>query len=114
MEKPELSIQINKSEEDAADAVKEIFTNEGYSIENGDKFSGEYGKGSKLMRILFGGFYPRFVFNVEIEESASGIVLNVKKHGVSKISGGALGNHKINKELNKLSEILKEKFVSQE
>lgn len=92
------------SKEEAAQKVSEIFSKMGYALEEGDSFKGAYGKGNKMMRMLFGAFVERFVFNFEVLVDVDKFFVQITKHSVSSISGGMLGASKYNKEFTKVQE----------
>ena len=53
-------------EKSLADAVKTMFTSEGYKLEEGTDTKGTYGKGSAGMRMILGGFVERHKFTITI------------------------------------------------
>jgi hypothetical protein len=100
------TFEVSGSSADAlADKVAEIFTEEGYQLEEGNKMEGQYGKGNKLMRALIGAFANRFVFAFRIAYKNKKAVFVFKMHGISKLSGGLIGARRYNKEYNRLVDI---------
>ena len=90
---------------DAARAVQDFFTAEGYRLESGQLHDAVYGIGSDMMRLLLGGFVKRNKFKVQVVPSDDGSSVLVKK-GMSGMMGGALGYSKMKKELARVREAL--------
>lgn len=102
------AIYVFKStnKEDLGKKVNEYLTKQGYKLEQGTNISGVYGKGSKVMRILFGAFVKRFEWHVEISEINHSTGLTFTKNAKG-YAGGLIGVNQVKKEYNRLTETLK-------
>jgi hypothetical protein len=96
--------------EAVADELATCFTARGYRLESGTPVAGCYGIGSNLMRILFGAFARRFVFDCNIQPQADGAVLTLSK-GISGAMGGVIGYRRMNKELEAILAELRTRFA---
>ena len=85
-----------------ANAVKTMFTSEGYKLEEGTDSNGTYGKGSAGMRMILGGFVDRQKFSIKITEEDAMQKLQFSA-GMSGLSGGALGKSKTDREFSRLA-----------
>ncbi len=95
-------ISFKEPVENVTDYVKK----EGYKLESGEETKGTYGKGNKIMQIIFGAFVKRFSFPFEIKEEDGKTKLVMQNGSGSKIAGGAIGVSKHNKEFKRIVEEL--------
>ncbi len=91
------------TEEAIASKVHNLFTKDGYTIEEGTQLKGKYGKGSKVMRILFGAFVKRFAWEVTIT-TQGGLTTATLYKETKGYAGGAIGVNQVNKEFKRLVE----------
>jgi hypothetical protein len=96
--------------QDMADALATYFQRRGYKLEAGSPFAGSYGIGSNLMRVLFGAFAKRYVFNFTVQPQASGRMVTITK-GISGAMGGVIGYRRMSKELEKVLAELRAHFA---
>ena len=95
-----------KSADELADKVAELFTGQGYKLEEGTKYQGVYGNGSAAMRVLFGGLAKRNKFSITIFQNAdNGFAVDIDK-AMSGAMGGLIGVSKIDKEFSRVQEML--------
>lgn len=107
IEKNQAVYHFNGIDKEAlADKVGEYLTGKGYRLEEGTKFMGKYGKGSKIGRILLGAFIKRFCWEIRVEQvdNVSRLVLIKDAKGVA---GGIIGVNQVNNEYKTLTESLK-------
>ena len=88
----------------AAD-VAEFFDDQGYRLETGTRVDGVFGKGSDVLRVLFGGFVKRCKFRVEIEAQQLSVRLTLSK-AMTGWMGGAMGASQMKRETTRLVEAL--------
>lgn len=82
-----------------------VMLKEGYRLINGEKGNGEYEKGNRTMRILFGAFVKYFKFSVKLAQANTlEIELLITKTS-SGISGGLIGIGQVKTELRRLSQV---------
>lgn len=93
-----------------ADEVHRFFVHQGYRLEKGDPACGVYGKGSAVLRVLFGAFAKRFKFDVDVRPAESYTELWITK-GMSGAGGGIIGYSKMKKELDRIREALRRFFL---
>lgn len=92
------------TEEAIASKVHELFTKDGYTLEEGSQLKGKYGKGSKIMRILLGAFVKRFAWEVTIS-TQGGLTTAALYKETKGYAGGAIGVNQVNKEFKRLVEV---------
>ncbi|MEZ6093227.1 MAG: hypothetical protein R3C03_03165 [Pirellulaceae bacterium] len=98
-------LQSSEPEAQAAARVGEFFSAQGYRLESGTQQFGCYGKGSNLLRLLFGAFVNRFRFQVTVRGNENGAMISVEK-GMSGAMGGVIGYAKMKRELKRIREQL--------
>ena len=91
--------------EQAEEFVDEFFDSEGYRLEKGELGDGRYGKGSPVLRLLLGAFYPRYAFNVAIDEGKGGNLEIMIARAETGYAGGLIGRNQV---LNEEKRIIKE------
>lgn len=89
------------TEEAIASKVNNLFTKDGYTLEEGTQLKGKYGKGSKVMRILLGAFVKRFAWEVTIS-TQGGLTTATLYKETKGYAGGAIGVNQVNKEFKRL------------
>jgi len=96
----------NTNKDALGDKINEYLIKEGYQIEQGNKVIGVYGKGNKVMRILFGAFVKRFEWHVEINDinGSTGLIFTKNSKGYA---GGVIGVQQVKKEFSRIVELLK-------
>jgi hypothetical protein len=62
------------------------------------------------MRLLFGAFAKRYVFNFTIQPQATGGMVTITK-GISGAMGGVIGYRRMSKELEKILTELRTRFM---
>ena len=101
------AIYVFKStiKEGLAVKVNEYLKKQGYKLESGTNLDGVYGKGNKVMRILFGAFVKRFEWHVEISElnGSTGLIFTKTAKGYI---GGVIGVQQVKKEYQRITGIL--------
>lgn len=85
------------SSDDLTQKVDSLMKSEGYKLEAGQPGNAVYGKGNKVMRILFGAFVKRYAFRVQVENQGSDASLHFLKDGKGYM-GGAVGVSQVKKE----------------
>jgi hypothetical protein len=78
---------------------------QGYKLEVGTADNGVYGKGNKVMRILFGAFVKRFAFRVHVTNEGNATQLVFVKDGKG-YAGGVIGVNQVKKEFSRLVEVI--------
>jgi hypothetical protein len=96
----------NTNKEDLGGKIKEYLSKQGYKVEQGVPTSAVYGKGSKVMRILFGAFVKRFEWKVDIAEINDSTGLTFTKNSKGYM-GGVIGVQQVKKEYSRLTGVLK-------
>lgn len=91
------------TEEAIASKINNLFLKDGYSLEDGTQLKGKYGKGSKIMRILFGAFVKRFAWEVTVS-TQGGLTTATLYKETKGYAGGAIGVNQVKKEFNRLVE----------
>lgn len=92
-----------------ASRVGDFFRSQGYHLESGTSTYGTYGRGSDLLRILFGAFARRHKFKIEIRSQESSVWLTVSK-GMSGAMGGLIGYASMNREVKRIIQALQRRF----
>lgn len=97
----------NATKEELAAKVEKFLLGQGYKLEEGDVFNGKYGKGNKTLRILFGAFVKRFTWAVKVASNSelTQLVLSKNEKGYW---GGAIGVHQVNKEYERLTNVIRD------
>jgi hypothetical protein len=90
-----------------ADKVQQYLAGKGYKLEEGTKFMGKYGKGSKVGRILFGAFVKRFCWEIRVEQTKDWSRLMLIKDAKG-YAGGVIGVNQVNNEYGLLSNSIKD------
>jgi hypothetical protein len=93
-----------------ADELSAYFLGRGYKLEAGSPFAGSYGIGSNVMRVLFGAFAKRYVFNFTVQPQAEGGIVTITK-GISGAMGGVIGYRRMSKELEAILTELRARFA---
>ena len=94
-----------KTVEDVATKLNAEMLSQGYKLEVGTNDNGVYGKGNKVMRVLFGAFVKRFAFRVHVTNEGNVAQLVFVKDGKG-YAGGAIGVSQVKKEFTRLVDIL--------
>jgi len=85
--------------------IDSLLIDEGYKLTGGPKGAGEYEKGSKILRILFGAFVKYFKFSFRLKAiDDQNIELFVVKAN-SGMAGGIIGMNQVKKELKRLEQL---------
>jgi len=92
------------SQSELMKSVNDIFVESGYKLEQGTTESGKYGKGSQVMRVLFGAFVKRFCWETKIENNSSQIRFALTKDAKGYV-GGVIGVNQVNKEFKRLIDL---------
>lgn len=92
--------------ETLATKVEEFLLGKGYKLETGNKFAGQYGKGNKLMRVLFGAFVKRFCWGIQIDEVGDRVKLRLAKDEKGYV-GGVIGANQVKNEYASITTSLK-------
>jgi hypothetical protein len=88
-----------------ASSLDTVMANEGYKLVNGQKGNGDYEKGNRVLRILFGAFVKYYKFSLRPKAiDAQNIELLVVKTS-SGFSGGLIGIGQVKKELKRLEQV---------
>lgn len=90
-----------KTEEEIARKINALFLKDGYTLEEGSQLKGIYGKGSKVMRILFGAFVKRFAWQVTISSEGNLTTASLYKEAKGYV-GGVVGVNQVKKEFKRL------------
>lgn len=95
----------NISSDELAAKVKEILLEKGYKLEQGSPDNGKYGKGSQVLRVLFGAFAKRFCWEVKVqaEGNITRLILSKDAKGYA---GGLIGVNQVNNEYKRLTDVL--------
>jgi len=89
------------TEAEIASKINGLFLKDGYKLEEGTEMKGKYGKGSKIMRILFGAFVKRFAFEVSVTNEGGTIKATLYKE-TKGYAGGAIGVNQVKNEFKRL------------
>jgi hypothetical protein len=81
-----------------------FFGEERYRLEKGAAEEGTYGRGNAVMRFLFGGFVPRFKFNIRISDNPDRKTQLQFQKGMSGAMGGVIGARRMKRETSRLLE----------
>ena len=87
-----------------ANCVNEIFIEKGYKLEEGTTESGKYGKGSQVLRILFGAFAKRFCWGSKVETNSTQQTRFVLTKDAKGYAGGIIGVNQVNNEYKRLTD----------
>ena len=90
--------------------VEQFFLGQRYRVEGGDQWKTIYGRGSNVLRLLFGAFVKRFRFESHVYQDGPLVTLEVTK-GMSGAAGGALGHRSMTKETQRICEALAATFA---
>lgn len=90
-----------KTENEIASRINDLFMKDGYTLEEGTQLKGKYGKGSKIMRILFGAFVKRFAWEVTISNQGGMTTATLYKE-TKGYAGGAIGVNQVKNEFKRL------------
>jgi hypothetical protein len=101
------------SEEDLGAKLEKYLLQKGDKIEAGTKTNATYGKGSQIMRILFGAFAKRFAWTVKIDSSMHGTTLTFSKMAKG-YAGGIIGVNQVKNEFTQIVNSLKHFYESLE
>lgn len=91
----------NTSEAEIASKINALFLKDGYTLEEGTELKGKYGKGSKVMRILFGAFVKRFAWEVTVSNEGGMVKATLYKE-TKGYAGGAIGVNQVKNEFKRL------------
>jgi len=100
--KSEATYRFSKlSEDDLATKLQSFLLNKNYKLEEGTAKNGLYGKGSKVLRILFGAFVKRFAWQITISSVNGSTQLVFFKQAKGYV-GGVIGVAQVNSEFNSI------------
>jgi len=102
-------VELNKPGrpwQEVSESVFNMFTQEGYKLEEGTKLDGVYGTGSAAGRVFGGGFVKRYKFSIKIFQSQDGGTLIHFDKAMSGMSGGLIGVGKMNAENDRIYALL--------
>ncbi len=102
-------VEINKPGrpwQEVSEAVFNMFSAQGYKLEEGTKLDGIYGIGNAVGRFWGGGFVTRNKFSLKIFTTPDGGTLIHFDKAMSGMSGGVIGIAKINKEFDRVFALL--------
>lgn len=91
--------------------VQQYFLANNYKLEAGVPIDAIYGRGSDVLRILFGAFAKRFKFNVFVEPNGPHVRLRVEK-AMSGAMGGVIGHSAMKRETERIAKELQQRFTS--
>lgn len=94
----------NISVEELGKQIAEIFIGKGYKLEEGNNANGKYGKGSTILRVLFGAFAKRFCWQVIIDAEGRDAKLALIKDAKG-YAGGVIGVNQVNNEFKRMSDL---------
>ncbi|MGB1104533.1 MAG: hypothetical protein ACPG21_13030 [Crocinitomicaceae bacterium] len=103
----------NITEEELGAKLEKYLLQKGYKIEAGTPTNATYGKGSQILRILFGAFVKRFAWTVKIQSSVHGTTLTFAKMAKG-YAGGIIGVNQVNGEFTQIVNSLKKFYESVE
>jgi len=92
------------SQSELTKCVNDIFVESGYKLEQGTTESGKYGKGSQVMRVLFGAFVKRFCWETKIESNSSQTRFVFIKDAKGYV-GGVIGVNQVKNEFKRLTDL---------
>lgn len=101
------------SREELTQKFENFIQKRGYKLEVGVPGNGIYGKGSKVMRVLFGAFVKRFAWKVVIEDMGGSTQLTFFKEAKGYV-GGVIGVNQVNNEFKAIVGSLTQFHSSQE
>ncbi|MBN1389924.1 MAG: hypothetical protein JXA22_04705 [Candidatus Thermoplasmatota archaeon] len=104
----ETGICVNCDSEKAKNIVEESFKEKGFKVDY-DGNNGVAEKGSKMMRMFFGGFADYYKIEFDVHTKKNDSVVNIKKRS-SGISGGLVGASKAENMYNSVIQDLITKF----
>lgn len=84
-----------------AEKFEAFLVNKGYKLEAGTKIDGRYGKGNKILRLLFGAFVKRFAWQITITNDFGITELTFYKEAKG-YAGGIIGVSQVNNEFNSI------------
>lgn len=112
--KSEATYRFSKlSEDELATKLQSFLLKKGYKLEDGTSKNGLYGKGSKIMRILFGAFVKRFAWQITIS-TVNGMTQLVFFKQAKGYAGGVIGVSQVNTEFNSIVNSLSSFHEAQE
>lgn len=103
------SVTLTLQNTDAVTLARDVslfFSAEKYKLEGGTPENAVYGRGSGVLRVLFGAFARRYKFKVTVYQEGEKTTLRIGK-AISGTMGGYLGYRRMKKELKRLGELLK-------
>lgn len=103
----------NLTIDELATKVQTFLLNKGYKLEEGTTLEGKYGKGNRILRILFGAFVKRFAWQVTVEPEGKMSKLTFFK-GTKGYAGGAIGVSQVNNEYKSITASLTAFHLGQE
>jgi len=86
--------------------IDSILSKEGYKLLNGIKGNGEYEKGNRVMRILFGAFVKYYKYSIRLKVIDEQNIELFCAKASSGMSGGLIGMGQVKKELKRLEQVL--------
>mgnify|MGYP000157644900 CR=1 FL=1 len=101
------------TQDELAAKVENFLKTKGYKLEEGAANNGKYGKGSRVLRILFGAFVKRFAWKITVDPNGQLTQLIIGKEAKGYV-GGAIGVHQVNKEFKSIVGSLTQFHVNQE
>jgi hypothetical protein len=103
----------NITEEELGDKLQKYLLKKGYKLEAGTTTNGTYGKGSQVMRVLFGAFAKRFSWLISIKSSEFGTNLVFSKNEKGYM-GGVIGVSQVKNEYTRIVNALNHFYQSLE
>ncbi len=86
-------------------AIDSLLIKEGYKLISGQKGNGDYEKGNRTMRLLFGAFVKYFKFSVKLKSADNQTFELMVVKTSSGISGGLIGMGQVKNELRRLAQV---------
>jgi hypothetical protein len=83
-----------------------LMLKEGYKLVSGQKGNGEYEKGNRVLRILFGAFVKYFKYTIKLKELEDKSIELLFIKTSSGMSGGLIGMNQVKNELKRLAQVL--------
>lgn len=101
------------SQDELSGKLESFLQKKGYKLESGVPHEGTYGKGNKVMRVLFGAFVKRFEWKVGVVPVDGYTELSINKSAKG-YAGGVVGVNQVNNEFKSIVNSLTQFHASQE
>ena len=101
------------SQDELSGKLEAFLKKKGYNLESGTPQAGTYGKGNKVMRVLFGAFVKRYEWKVAVIPVEGYTELSINKSAKG-YAGGVVGVSQVNTEFNSIVNSLTQFHAAQE